>query len=660
VGVMVAALTTGSGCDGCRAKNAVAKLATLQGLADRNQAGAGDRWNEAEIGTVFEIGDAVRTMAAAKAELDLRSGNERLHMGPETVVRFLDSLPNEDLQRLRVEAGNAMIETGSKGSIRLETLVGTALLSPDSKLHVRFGDASMIGFELILGEATLDQTGSVVNLKAGQNISLTYGKAQLEAAEPPDAGTSDAEPSDAGPTVEPAAPELAEGWDLSQGRVQSEIFGRSVRVRPNAKAKYRVLPRGKIEIPIGSEVIVPAKSSILVRAGQDEAAIQGPSEFTVGVEQNTLRVNLRQGRTVARSGGQGALIITAPGGTIALSGVGGLGSSAAISVSRKRDATVISRTGSTQVTGKKDKAMIEGLESLALTGQGAITSRYPMPTNISLNLAPGESAKIHDPEAPTTVRIGISKQCEDGAAVEFLHPKKSPVTWWGKDFVAMELPTGSNQYVMRCSRDGLWDDQVVARATLVVLKDSGGGQIPKTPSSNSLEADGRRYTIMYQNLLPRITLGWNAAPRAAEYKLSLQPEGSESVETRVSKEATAAFDSGEIDEGVYRWWFESSGPREKSQVSVLTVDFDNAAPAARIRRPGNPVSPSEPTTILGEVTEGATVWVGEKSIPLDAHLRFRHIMIPDADLRSFAIRVAHPKRGNHYYLRHLEKALEGQ
>ena len=56
----------------------------------------------------------------------------------------------------------------------------------------------------------------------------------------------------------------------------------------------------------------------------------------------------------------------------------------------------------------------------------------------------------------------------------------------------------------------------------MVRRDGSTRRLPGSPPINTIDADGHRYIIHYQNRLPALTVPWPDAPASAHYTLHLQ------------------------------------------------------------------------------------------------------------------------------------------
>src|SRR5882724_625724 len=213
---------------------------------------------------------------------------------------------------------------------------------------------------------------------------------------------------------------------------------------------------------------------------------------------------------------------------------------------------------------------------------------------------------------------------------------------------------GKNRYRVRCLGEGE-SPEPRGEGTVSIAKDWGTADLPRRAPRNTIDADGRRYTILYQNLLPQLTVGWPSAPAGQSFFLHVQADQGE-ARTLPARTASVQFVSGKLGEGTYTFWFEaSSDPAHSSPKTTLKIDFDNAAPRAHIQEPaaGTPISGA--VTVAGVAIEGASVSVSGFDMPLDAQYRFRGPASPKPGEASLAIRIAHPTHGVHYYLRRMQR-----
>ena len=264
------------------------------------------------------------------------------------------------------------------------------------------------------------------------------------------------------------------------------------------------------------------------------------------------------------------------------------------------------------------------------------SARPSVPEDLSIEA--GESAIVHDTEPPTGVTVKTA--CDGRVQIRGqVYVGRSPT---------VSAPRGRSRYVVFCG------DERAHTGRIEVRRDSGAAKLPKTAPENEVDADGRRYKVFYQSRLPSLTFRWPRAPKAARYTLVL---GNKKI---VSKTPEVKLRAGEVREGTYEWYFESSSQESGSQVARspktrLVVAFDNDAPVARILSPRDGTTAGEKVDVRGVAIRGASVSVRGNALEVDRGGRFDSAVALPPGLTSFAIRVEHRRTGVHYYVRHLTR-----
>jgi len=164
--------------------------------------------------------------------------------------------------------------------------------------------------------------------------------------------------------------------------------------------------------------------------------------------------------------------------------------------------------------------------------------------------------------------------------------------------------------------------------------------------------DGRRYTLMYQNLKPILTAAWRDAPKAASYVLHVTPPNSATLSLR-SDRPQYVIPAGTLKDGTHRLQFETIGKtKTSSKETLVDLLFDNAAPTASLELPpARGFSRSDKVAVAGVVVEGSRVSVDGRELALDAQHRFRsEVPVSEGD-PAIAVRVQHPRHGIRYYVR---------
>ena len=279
------------------------------------------------------------------------------------------------------------------------------------------------------------------------------------------------------------------------------------------------------------------------------------------------------------------------------------------------------------------------------------------PPSADFDLTAGESASVHDPSPPTRVRVAFAG-CPQGFALEVTRSSGAHVTRVrGRDSAIAALPPGPLRYRVRCElANGQYAVQEAAAGRLQVIRDAATRKLPTLAPAVSVAADGRRYTVRYQNLPPVLAVRWPDAPAASAYTLELRSDTHPPLYER-SKTPSIALPSGRIEEGLYRFRFEADGMR--SPEGTLSVVFDNAARVAYLSEPrdrafvaGNQVR------LAGAALRGARVELDGKPVPVQAQGRFDTRVSVTAERGALALRVQHPSTGIHYFLRRAAAAAE--
>jgi hypothetical protein len=257
-----------------------------------------------------------------------------------------------------------------------------------------------------------------------------------------------------------------------------------------------------------------------------------------------------------------------------------------------------------------------------------------------------ETATIHTPVLPVDVRVGLSACPEGQPSLDVTGPMGRNVLTpaRGASHVVVRLSAGTYRLRMRCGKA-----LAGGEGTLRVQRDAATMELPKTVPHVEVEADGRRYTVRYQNVLPAVTLAWPDAPAAASYSLLIQKNGRE-LRYQL-KRPVQELRSGELGEGSYDFSFAASDGHHSAQGSLRIV-FDNTARSAYLSSPAEgSVIQGNDVVVAGTALMRSDVSVDGLPVLLDAQGRFR-IEVPAAEARDgLAVRVSHPITGVHYYLR---------
>jgi hypothetical protein len=342
-----------------------------------------------------------------------------------------------------------------------------------------------------------------------------------------------------------------------------------------------------------------------------------------------------------------------PGGAVALGGPGTTPSAAAESRldAGPRDTRVAMLRGGAVLTGEAgtELAMARG-ETALLTRAGAIRVVEAIPSYFDLRARAGESFTIHDPRPPSAVQFQFDDRCPEGGIIEldrdarFRTAKVSA----GRDFANILLPAGAWAYRLRCTSNG-GEGAAVASGRISVVRDDGRRPLPTLQSVNDIDADGRNYRISYQSEIP--TLVVHLRNPGAVHKLHLASAGKEQTFDSGSGSGSSSITvpGARLREGTYSYWVDRDGVRG-DRVSTLTIDFDQTAPQVYIESPNDGQPWNGDIDVRGAVLPDWTAAVDDIAIPIDRQRRFSaKVGAPGG--KALAIRLSHPQRGVHYYLR---------
>lgn len=615
VGLCLALTSCRCGDDGV-----LATLESRAGQVDRDTKAQERAWRDAAVGAAFSMGDAVRTREASTALLALDDGSH-LSVRPKTVLRFSDSPPKAGEQGFDVETGEALLEVGDAGLI-LRTSLGLARIDGKSQVLVRRTTGG-VRFEVHVGRAVLETPDGKRNeLEQGQGIVVGVGHAVLDPPQPP---------------ASVSAPDAAAVLNSVSGDVAGHVVGAGVSVQRPSAASFDALLPGAVLLPSGSTVKVKQGSTLTLERGGASAALAGDGTYLVGGADGTL-VQVQRG-SVALSGGRTRIAV--PGGVIVTSA----GSAASVETLRQGSRVRVTKQHVSVDTPKGTERVDAGQEAL-LGGSGEIELAGKGLDYADISINSGESPVVHDPKPPTAVRILFQGACPEGGTVRV--QGKAGAFASGADAVALPFAAGRHAYALYCLGSGAAERAPVSRGTLTVVHDAGMRPMPQKPPSTAVEADGRTYTVMYQNQLPQVSLRWSKAPEGAGFVLAHRSAaGSRSYKVSTP---TYSFRSGALPEGSHTFYFEGGG--KVSRQTTVQIRFDNAAPTASLQTPvALGVKQGESVNISGVAQPGWSVQINGNSATLDGQQRFNQKAEMPRTERALAVRLTHPQRGTHIYVR---------
>jgi hypothetical protein len=612
-------------CERCSSATYLAKLSAREGSVDRDTKEKVEQWSMAEVGSTYSVGDGIRTGNKSRAELTLDDGSV-LGLEEDTLIRFLDRPPGSTEQALDLQVGSASLEASSEGAV-LRTLFGQASLEAGTRIRLERSDEG-VRFNIRVGSATLESTdGDKLELKAGQTIEIKLGGAVMEVID--DFKKEEEKPTDPAEATPSVGPLLA------------SVQGGKVRLKAPTSRDFAALTPGETSLAAGSVLEVGAQSSVVVTSGDQKATLAAGGTYIVGAGEQL--VSAQSGSVEVSS--EGKVQIQVPGGVIVTNG-----GSSTITALGKQGTKVKALSGQVTLKGKGEETISSGEEGI-LSLQGDISVEGRGISYADVDTTVGENLVIHDPRPPTAVRFLFGKACEIG--VIRLNRAKSSLPGGnharGSQSVALTLAPGKTPYSLHCIDESGREGPPKITAAITVLQDGGSRPVPKEAPSTFVEVNGRAYTVLYQNQLPRVTFKWSKAPPdAASFKLHLRgPSGSRTIS---ASSPTHSFASGALGEGTHTVHFEGGG--QLSRQTSVTILFDNATPTASLTTPSlSGAKPGSEITLAGTALPGWDVEVDGKSVGQDAGSRFSvKTQVPESG-RPVSVRLTHPTRGTHVYLR---------
>jgi hypothetical protein len=602
---------------GCKSKpGAIAELTKADGPVER-QAGQG-AWAGAAVGAKYMLGDAART-ADGGAELKLTGSNAIIKMDKYTTLRFGGS--RGGASKIAVELG--AIDLVGAGNYGLD--VGNVKVGDKGSIRITAKGQGKSSVELLVGAAQISGLdGQMVDLQLGQAIELGIGPIEVKP-------TADAGVPDAAPPADAGAPVAADGTVEVTGKKVEILMPGETKWQPLAAGVTKLTKGAKIRAGVGSTAKLIANGVTLAMAGSSRAAISEDLSFSVelGVGTAAVAPNV-EGK------------VGVPGGNVVIKGPG----KARLDVSKKGDAKIAVLEGTAALTGSggADLSMKTG-ESASLAKAGAIHQTAKIPDYYDLRVTVGDDKAftVHDPKGSTALQFNFNGKCSGGTIELDDSPKfQTARISSGKESANIIADTGNWYYRLVCSSGATGGS-----GRITVRRDAGTRPLPKDPPLNFVDTDGRAYRISYQSLIPNIKVKFPAG--GSRYTLHLATGGSE--EKFESKTNSITLEGKKLKEATYTFWVDKDGSK-LDKVSTLQINFDQTAPQVYIESPSNGKPFGPEVDVRGAVLPGWTAKVDVVEIPVDSRTRrFAAKVAPPAGAQALAIRLSHPQRGVHFYLR---------
>jgi hypothetical protein len=250
---------------------------------------------------------------------------------------------------------------------------------------------------------------------------------------------------------------------------------------------------------------------------------------------------------------------------------------------------------------------------------------------------------VHAARLPIAVGISLYSSCEGEAVVEL----NGSTSYSGSDVVNVLLDANSRTYAVRCIGGA---SKPPTKGRVRVLEDAGTRKLPPKPPTSNVDADGRSYTIYYQNQPPDIRIHWPNSPQVMGYQLDVDGE----IRKLNSPEYT--FPSGSLRDGQHQVTFAALSRR--SRTTTLDIHFDNTATTASLNSPRDRgYTAGETVAIEGVVLPGWRVSLDGGTLEhVGRSTRFHGRIVTSKTKPDFAVRLSHPRLGTHYYLRRAAEA----
>jgi hypothetical protein len=610
---------------GCKKKPAaIAELTKADGPVERQQ-GQGP-WVGANVGTKYFLGDAART-ADGPAELKLAAA-AIIKMDKYTVLRFGGGKDNS--AKIAVELG--AIELRGGGNYGLD--VGDVKLADNGAVRIVAKGQGKSSIELLVGNAQIANANGTLDLEIGKIVDLDLTIGPIKMGAPTDAGV------DAGGGVDAAVDAAV----LSSEDGTIEVTGKKAEILNPGETKWVPLPAGAGKLVKGSKIRLGNGTTAKLVSSGVTLALAGGSRTSVG---DDLLMGLELGVATASVEPATEGKVGVPGGGVTLKGTDKTAGRARLDVNAKGEAKIAVLEGSAKLTGSTgaDLDMKTG-ESASLAKAGAIHQTAKIPDYYDMKVSIGESPSftIHDPHGSTALQFDFNSKCNGGGTIELdADPRfRTARISAGKDSANIIAEVGSWNYRLVCAGGGQGGS-----GHFLVKKDSGTRPLPKDPPVNPIDADGRTYRISYQSLIPNVKIKFPGT--GSKFKLHLATGGAE--ETFDSDKPAFTVDGKKLKEATYTYWVDKDGVKQ-DKLSTLIINFDQTAPQVYIESPpnGKPFGPK--IDVRGAVLPGWTAKVDVVEIPIDKGTRrFNAQVDPPTVAQALAIRLSHPQRGVHYYLR---------
>jgi len=598
---------------------AVAVLSSATGATDRQA--AGKDWARATAGASYFIDDGAR-VGGGTATLEVGGGAAHILMLDGTTLRFRGTPA-----RAQIVVETGAIDLAGSGSFALD--VGDVTLPKNGTIRITAKGGGRLSLALTIGDGkgALAANGRTFDLAIGAPIDVGG-----DASVPVDAGTPDAPP-----------PRDAQGEDApaESSAVTLEITGTGARQLLPGQTAWQPLPPGPGTLPRGGALRLDPRTRARAVSGPTTLELDRGAQLRVG-DDGGLTVEAGPATVAATA----EVAIALPGGTIALGGSESAPAQTRIDVGAREARVAMLRGGGTLTGAPGSERALRRGETGVLARSGALRVEQAIPDYFDFRVVAGETLTIHDPRPPTAVQWQFDGKCPDGGTIEIDRDGRfrTPAISEGKDFANVMIVPGAWHYRLRCTSHGV-EGPAVASGQIACLRDEGRRPLPRAQGVNDIDDDGRTYRISYQSAIPTIAV--HVRDPGAVHRLHLASSGTEQL--FASDMPTIIIPGNRLREGTYTYWVERDG-QKRERPSTLIIDFDQTAPQVYIESPGTAEPWKSEIDVRGAVLPGWSAAIENIAVPIDPQRRFS-AKVGTPSGRALAIRLSHPQRGVHYYLR---------
>ncbi len=622
-------------CDSCAACGAphVAEVTKADGSVHLARAVAPEAWSMAGVGAWLDMGDAIRTGPDSTATLRLDDGSI-VELAPSSTLRLLSERP-EDPPTLDLVAGEAVVvaeeglDVGGGGR--------RARLDPGARVELR-SDEGGLEVTLTVGRARLEGDDAAPSeLVVGEAVRVAPARPAPMAPTATAAATATAQ---APPAIAAAAPTTPAG-----PTVQAIVEGSPHEARAPGSGEWTDLASGTHALAPGTRLRQSAGGSVELADGARRVTLRGDAELVVG--EGERLATIVSGTPEIASSSDGVAIVTA-GGVIVTRPEGGR---AAGGLERRDDGSLALRVESGAMEVAREGAAAERVEAGAtLTLTPAEGDADEALDHADLSLAAGGNVVVRDLHPPTAIGFSFGDACPGDAVLERLAGRGSRVasSGRGRGSVSLGFPAGTHRYQVRCLVDGVPRGRPVARGRVQVLRTSGQAPLPRSAPESTVDADGRSYTVLYQNRLPAITARWPGGHAGPGTLVVRSRSGSRRIAVRGPQHR---FAPGELPEGSHTLHFEAASGGRQSRDTTVQVRFDEAAASASLAEPADgSFAAGETVRVSGTALAGWEVRAGGRDVPVANDQRFAgQAVVPASGV--LVVELRKPGQGVHYYLR---------